>query len=120
MAIAAITLAGRYSGRAEPLGGFYLIPLAVAAAFISRWSIFVLAIATAIASEYFSPYAWGPESVRRLAVAIAAFTGGGLFAGGLARNRRITMALLRKTQEEARVRLDAVTEMPGSIRKAVR
>jgi len=47
----------------------------------------------------------------RLAVAIAAFTGGGLFAGELARNRRITMALLRKTQEEARVRLDAVTEM---------
>jgi two-component system, LuxR family, sensor kinase FixL len=111
LAIAAITLAGRFSGRAEPLGGFYLIPLAVAAAFISRWSIFVLAIATAIASEYFSPYAWGPESVRRLGVAIAAFTGGGLFAGELARNRRITMALLRKTQEEARVRLDAVTEM---------
>jgi PAS domain S-box-containing protein len=111
LAIAAITLASRYSGGAEPLGGFYLIPLAVAAAFISRWSIFVLAIATAIASEYFSPYEWGPESVRRLAVAIAAFTGGGLFAGELARNRRITMALLRKTQEEARVRLDAVTEM---------
>jgi two-component system, LuxR family, sensor kinase FixL len=111
VAIAAITLAGRYSGRTVSVGGFYLLPLAVAAAFISRWSIFVLAIATAFASEYFGPYTWGPESLQRLALAIVAFTGGGLFAGELARNRRITNALLRKTQEEARVRLDAVTEM---------
>jgi two-component system sensor kinase FixL len=111
LAIAAITLAGRYSGRALPVGGFYLLPLAVAAAFIPRWSIFVLAIATAFVSEYFGPYAWGPASLQRLALAAVAFTGGGLFAGEWARNRRITTALLRKTQQEARVRLDAVTEM---------
>ena len=110
-AIAAITLAGQYFGRTVPVGGFYLLPLAIAAAFISRWSIFVLAIATAFVSEYFGPYPWGPESLQRLALAVAAFTGGGLFAGELARNRRITLALLRKTQQEARVRLDAVTEM---------
>src|ERR1035437_8011867 len=101
LAIAAITLAGRYSGRALPVGGFYLLPLAVAAAFIPRWSIFVLAIATAFVSEYFGPYAWGPASLQRLALAAVAFTGGGLFAGEWARNRRITTALLRKTQQEA-------------------
>jgi two-component system sensor kinase FixL len=111
LAIAGITLAGRYLGHLEPLGGFYLLPLVVASAFISRWSIFGLAIATAIASEYFGPDPWGPQSLQRLTVAAAAFTGGGLFAGELARNRRITLALLLKTQEEARVRLDAVTEM---------
>jgi PAS domain-containing protein len=94
-----------------PLGGFYLLPLAVAAAFMSRWAIFVLAIGTALISEYYGPYPGGPESLQRLALAIVAFTGGSLFAGELARNRRITVALLRKTQEEARVRLDAVTEM---------
>src|SRR5204863_5713440 len=61
--------------------------------------------------EDYGPYPSGPESLQRLALAIVAFTGGSLFAGELARNRRITVALLRKTQEEARVRLDAVTEM---------
>ena len=111
LAIAALTLAGRFMGGGVPLGGFYLLPLAVAAAFVSRWAIFVLAIATALISEYYGPYPSGPESLQRLALAIVAFTGGSLFAGELARNRRITVALLRKTQEEARVRLDAVTEM---------
>ena len=93
LAIAGITLAGHYLGHLEPLGGFYLLPLVVASAFISRWSIFGLAIATAIASEYFGPDPWGPQSLQRLTVAAAAFTGGGLFAGELARNRRITLAL---------------------------
>jgi len=111
VAIGVLTLTGRLVGRGVPLGGFYLLPLAVAAAFMSRWGIFCLAIATALISEYYGPYPWGPESLQRMALAIVAFTGGGLFAGELARNRRITIALLRKTQEEARVRLDAVTEM---------
>jgi two-component system, LuxR family, sensor kinase FixL len=111
LAIAGLTVGGRFMGREVPLGGFYLLPLAVAAAFMSRWAIFCLAIATALISEYYGPYPWGPDSLQRLALAIAAFTGGGLFAGELARNRRITIALLRKTQDEARVRLDAVTEM---------
>ncbi len=111
LAIGALTLAGRLTGPGVPLGGFYLLPLAVAAAFMSRWAIFCLAIVTALVAEYYGPNPWGPESVQRLALAVVAFTGGGLFAGELARNRRITIALLRKTQEEARVRLDAVTEM---------
>jgi PAS domain-containing protein len=111
VAIALITVAERFTGKVVPLGGFYLLPLVVASAFVSRWSIFFLAIATALVSEYFGPYMWGPESLRRLAPAIAAFTGGGLFAGELARNRRIASALLQKTQQEARVRLNAVTEM---------
>ena len=111
LVIAAITVSGRYTGRAVPLEGFYLLPLAVAAAYMSRWSIFTLAIATAIITEYFGPYPRGPESLQRLALAIVAFTGGGLFAGELARNRRIAFALLRKTQDEAQARLNAVTEM---------
>src|SRR5579872_257350 len=38
LAIVALTLAGRFTGRGVPLGGFYLLPLAVAAAFMSRWA----------------------------------------------------------------------------------
>jgi PAS domain S-box-containing protein len=40
-----------------------------------------------------------------------AFSGVGLFAGELARNRRMAIALLRKTEQEARLRQDTVTEM---------
>src|SRR5579871_4199403 len=68
LAIAALTIAGRLMGRSVPLGGFYLLPLAVAAAFMSRWAIFLLAIATALISEYYGPYTWGPESLQRLAL----------------------------------------------------
>ena len=80
LGIAAIAAADRYSGRMIPPGGFYLLPLAIAAAFVSRWSIFVLALATAVVSEYFGPYEWGPETPQRLAFSILAFTGVGLFA----------------------------------------
>jgi two-component system, LuxR family, sensor kinase FixL len=111
LGIAAIAVADRYSGRIVPPGGFYLLPLAIAAAFVSRWSIFALAIATAFVSEYFGPNVWGPETPQRLALSIVAFTGVGLFAGELARNRRMAIALLRKSQQEARLRLDTVTEM---------
>src|SRR5579863_6119 len=111
LGISAIAMLDRYSGRAVPSGGFYLLPLAVAAAFVSRWSIFILAIATAFVSEYFGPAAWGPETPQRLTLSIVAFTGVGLFAGELARNRRMAVELLRKTQQEARLRLDTVTEI---------
>ena len=111
LGIVAIAAANRYSGPEIPLGGFYLLPLAVAAAFVSRWSIFVLALATAFVSEYFGAVASGPETLQRLALSVVAFTGVGLFAGELARNRRMAIELLRKTQQEARLRLDTVTEM---------
>jgi PAS domain S-box-containing protein len=88
-----------------------LLPLAIAAAFISRWSIFALALATAVVSEYYGPYPWGPETPQRLAFSVVAFTGVGLFAGELARNRRMATELLRKSQQEARLRLDTVKEM---------
>src|SRR6202521_3604569 len=111
LCIAAIAAGDRYSGRVVPPGGFYLLPLAIVAAFVSRWSIFIIAIATAFVSEYFGPIAWGPETTQRLALSVLAFTGVGLFAGELARNRRMAIALLRKSQQEARLRLDTVTEM---------
>ena len=39
VAIGVLTLTGRLVGRGVPLGGFYLLPLAVAAEFMSRWGI---------------------------------------------------------------------------------
>jgi PAS domain S-box-containing protein len=109
--VAAIALADRFSHLAIALTGFYLLPLAVAAAFLPRWWTFVMALGTAFVSESSGPDAWGVGWTQRLALSLVAFTGGGLFAGELARNRRMAIQLLTKTQEEVRVRLNAGTEM---------
>lgn len=108
--VAGLTVAERYLSPAIPLGALFFLPLLVAAAFVPRWMIFILAIALAVAREQFGPLSWDRDSPARLALSMVAFTGGALFAGELVRNRRITMALLRKTQEGARVRSDAEQE----------
>ena len=110
LGVAALTLCERYLGPHIPLGGFFFLPLFLAAAYVSRWPIFVFAIVVALISEMFGPYPWANDGPTRLALTMVAFTGGGLFAGELVRNRRIALALLRKTQEESTLRLDAEQE----------
>src|SRR5260370_21685029 len=46
-----------------------------------------------------------------MALTILAFRGVGLFAGEWVRNRRMAIELLHKTQQEARRRIDSVTEV---------
>lgn len=108
--VAGLTVAERYLGPGIPLGALFFLPLLVAAAFVPRWMIFILAIALAVVREQFGPLSWDRDTPARLALSMVAFTGGALFAGELVRNRRITTALLRKTQEGARVRSDAEHE----------
>lgn len=100
----------RLTGPNFPLGGFYLLPLAVMAAFLPRWPMFGLAIATALLREYYGANVWTPQSVGRLTVSMLAFTGGALFAGELFRNRRIGAELLKKTQQEMQTRENAAHE----------
>lgn len=100
----------RLAGPNFPLGGFFLLPLAVVAAFLPRWPTFALAIATALAREFYGPHVLEPQSLGRVTVSLVAFTGGALFAGELVRNRRITVALLKKTQQEMQTRENAAHE----------
>jgi two-component system sensor kinase FixL len=108
--IAVLVAVEQYVGAQIPLGGLFLLPLAVAAAYLSRWPIFLLAIATALAREYFGPYQFGPAAPERLAFSMVAFAGVGLFSGELVRNRRMALQLLRKSQLEMRLRTDAEQE----------
>ncbi len=110
LGICVLTLVERQMGPAIPLGGFFLLPLAVAAAFLSRWSIFVLAIATAVLRESAGAFSDTPQFLQRLTLSTVAFAGGGLFAGELVRNRRMAIELLRKTHEEIGVREEAERE----------
>src|SRR5579871_6275716 len=113
--VAALGFAERYLGPTIPLGGFFFIPLFVAAAFLSRGSIFLCSIAVAIFRESVGPFAWGEDAVARVALSMVAYTGGALIAGELVRNRRMATELLHRTQEEGRTRLDAAQEVRALV-----
>ena len=105
--IAGLLALERSAGPNLPLGGFYLLPLAVAAAFLPRWAAFGIAIATAVVRESYGPNPWQPQS---LAISLVAFTGGALFAGELVRNRRMAVALLKRAQQDMQTRTNAELE----------
>jgi PAS domain S-box-containing protein len=99
-----------YLGPEIPLGGLFLIPLVVAAAYLPRWPVFLFAIGTALTREYFGPLEFGPGAPERLALSSVAFAGVALFSGELVRNRRMALELLRKSQQAVRLRSDAEQE----------
>ena len=108
--IAGLLVLERYWSHEFPLGGLYLVPLLVAAAYLPRWAAFLLALATAIVREELGPYFFGEAAAGQLALTAVAFTGGALFAGEFVRNRRMSLALLRKSEQELRLRSDAEQE----------
>jgi PAS domain S-box-containing protein len=110
LSIAGLVALEGYLGRNIPLGGMYLLPLIVAAAYLPRWATFLLAIATAVLREAFGPFNFIDAAPQRLALTVVAFTGGALFAGELVRNRRMSLTLLRKSEQELRLRSDAEHE----------
>jgi PAS domain S-box-containing protein len=99
-----------YLGRDIPLGGMYLLPLIIASAYLPRWMTFLAAITAALAREAFGPFNFAGAAPQRLALTMVAFTGGALFAGELVRNRRMSIVLLRKSEQELRLRSDAEQE----------
>jgi two-component system sensor kinase FixL len=115
LGIAALTASERYVGPDAPLGGFFFLPLLVAAAFVSRGSIFLLAIATALLRESFGPLAWQGNAPARVALSLVAFSGGGLFAGELVRNRRMAAELLRKKQDAEKEARALVEGSPAAV-----
>jgi two-component system sensor kinase FixL len=108
--VVALQICERYVGSTLPLGGFFLLPLFVLAAFVSRWTIFAFAIAMALSREFFGPSEWDEQAPFRLALSLVAFTGGGLFAGELIRNRRMTFELTGRARRETARRLQAEQE----------
>jgi signal transduction histidine kinase/CheY-like chemotaxis protein len=115
LGVAGLTAGERYLGPDAPLGGLFFVPLLVAAAFIPRWTIFLLAIATALLRESFGPFSWHQDAPSRVALSLVAYAGGGLFAGELVRNRRMAIELLRAKQEESRFRIESLRVLTAGI-----
>jgi len=75
------------------LGFLYLFPIMLAAAFLPRWAIVLLALVCAWLSELFSSL---ERSSVRFAFEALALAGCGLFVAELVRNRRLTLASQEK------------------------
>jgi two-component system sensor kinase FixL len=113
--VLALSFAEKFLGNGLPLGGFFLLPIVIAASFISRWSILFLALGAAIVRELIIAAPWGPASAQRLTLSAVAFVGVGLFAGELVRNRRIAGELSKKKEEEMQIREQAASEIRSLV-----
>ena len=105
-ALFVLTLGGfaRIVERDVNLGYLYAIPLTVAAGFLRRWQILVMAFASALLLEMGSPSPWSTDFGVRLATITVAFGATGLFVKELTRNQQF--ALERSRHLEARQKLE--------------
>jgi PAS domain S-box-containing protein len=110
LGVALLIFVERLAGPTRPLGGLFLLPLLIAAPLMERWPIFLSAIGTAVARESFGEFAWGAGATERMLITIATLSGCGLFAGELARNRRMQRELVRRTKLSERLRSDTERE----------
>lgn len=86
------------------LGYLYAIPLTVAAGFLKRWQIVIMAFASSLLLEMGSPMPWSADFGVRLATITVAFGATGLFVKELTRNQQF--ALERSRHLEARQKLE--------------
>jgi hypothetical protein len=75
LAVAGLTICERSLGPKVPLASLFFLPLLVAAAFVPRWTIFLLAIALVLEREIFGPFAWDQSAPVRVSLSLVAFTG---------------------------------------------
>jgi PAS domain-containing protein len=91
--IAIVALVDWWTKPYVSLGFLYLFPIMLAAAFLPRWAIAVLAVGCAVLAEVFSSL---EPSLVRLAFVTLALAGCGLFIAELLRNRRLTLGTQAK------------------------
>jgi PAS domain S-box-containing protein len=94
-----------------PIGGFYILPILLAAGFLNRYQLICLALGCAILREALSSVPLGTESISRVALRLAAFIGAGLFVSELARNRQVAISHLLQIQRETQLRKDLEKEL---------
>jgi PAS domain S-box-containing protein len=88
----------------------YMVPIALAAAFLSRLQIVGLSALCSLLGEKFS--ALPPaDAVARISIVAVAFIGTGLFVSELVRNRQLVLAHLSEIEEQVKYRKNAEEEL---------
>jgi PAS domain S-box-containing protein len=99
--IMAIAAADWWTTPYVALGFLYLVPIMIAAGFLSRWAILLLGLGCAALAEAFG---LADRSFVRLAFEALALSGSGLFVAELSRNRQLTMRM----QERLRALVETI------------
>jgi len=89
------------------LGFFYLIPILIAALYVSPTELFVLAATCTLLRELFGPFEADFGIVVRTAIGMLAYFGSGLFVEELARRRRRTIKHLKELEKQIELRHEA-------------
>jgi two-component system sensor kinase FixL len=91
------------------LGLLYIFPIVLASGLLTSWRIAGYAAVCTGLREVFGPFDQQPETLARMAVVLAGFTGAGLLFSELSRNRQLALQLL-KAREEAGQQLRVLIE----------
>jgi PAS domain S-box-containing protein len=89
------------------LGFLYIIPLTLAAGFLNRWQVVLLAAVCTGLREWLAPFTTTADLMARALLAMLAFSGVGLFVRELIRNREEVLTTLNALEKHATKRQEA-------------
>jgi two-component system, LuxR family, sensor kinase FixL len=97
---------------AIPLGFLYLLPMLLVGRVLTRWQICLAAALCTGLTEAFNSLRWTPAvGLPRDILTFAAFSGIGLFAYGVVRNRRVSADNMLRIESEIAARQDAEEQL---------
>jgi signal transduction histidine kinase len=95
-----------------PLGFFYLAPMVVVGASLTRWEIAAVASICAWLAEAYDAFPWGPNTgLPRDLLYFAAFFSMGLFMHEVTRSRKLSARHMRELETEMTARRDAEEQL---------
>ena len=110
--IALVAVFDAHTAAEIPLGFFYLAPMLVVGASLSRWEIGLAAALCAWLAEAFDAFSWGPNTgLPRDLLYLTAFACGGLFMHEIARSRKLSLRHMRQLESEMVARKDAEEQL---------
>jgi PAS domain S-box-containing protein len=106
-----VVVAEWYSQLDFSLGVLYILPVLVAASVLNRWQTLLMAAACALIRGQFQLNLPQIEFWLRFAMAMLAYSGGGLLVGELSRNRRAIVDAYTKLKIEKEMRQQAEEQL---------
>ena len=109
--IASIAVADSFFQPGFSLGFLYLIPILVAALYVSRTELLILAAVCTFLREVLGPFDRDFGIVVRSVIGMLAYFGSGLFVEELALRRRRALNHLKQLEEQVKLRQDAEEQL---------
>jgi PAS domain S-box-containing protein len=110
--ISLIALVDAHVGSEIPLGFFYIAPMLVVGASLSRWEIAGVAVICTWLAEAFDEIIWGPNTgLPRDVLYFSAFVSMGLFMHEVARGRKLAAQHMQVIESEIAARRDAEEQL---------